>query len=52
MRGQGGGTDKPPYIPEAAGDGKGNTLVVYERHPADNDPPDAPIVIAAKLVKR
>jgi hypothetical protein len=37
---------------EAAGDGKGNTLVVYERHPADNDPPDATIVVAAKLVMR
>jgi hypothetical protein len=47
-----GGAGNPPYAPEAAGDGKGNTLVVYERHPADNDPPDATIVVAAKLVMR
>jgi hypothetical protein len=39
-------------MPAGAGDGKGNTLVVWERHPADADPLDAPILIAAKLVKR
>ena len=47
-----GGAGNPPYAPEACGDGKGNTLVVYERHPAAADPPDALILIAVRLVKR
>lgn len=46
------GNVNPGYAPAAAGDGKGNTLVVYERHPADNDPPDAPSLVAARLLKR
>jgi hypothetical protein len=46
------GKPNPTYAPAAAGDGKGNTLVVWERHPADNDPPEAPIVVAARMVKR
>jgi hypothetical protein len=46
------GKANPAFMPAGAGDGKGNTLVVWERHPADADPLDAPILIAAKLVKR
>ena len=46
------GKPNPAYAPAACGDGKGNTLVVWERHPADADPLDAPILIAARIVKR
>jgi hypothetical protein len=43
------GKPNPGYFPAACGDGKGNTLVVYERHP---EKPGDTILIAAKLVKR
>ncbi len=46
------GTVNPGYAPDVAGDGKGNALIVWERHAADDDPSDAPILIAARLVKR
>ncbi len=46
------GKPNPSYAPAAAGDGKGNALVVYERHPADADPPETSIHIAARLLKR
>ncbi len=46
------GTVNPGYAPDVAGDGKGNALVVWERHPADEDAADAAIFIAARLLKR
>jgi hypothetical protein len=36
-------------MPAGAGDGKGNTLVVWERHP---DKAGDTILIGAKLIKR
>ena len=39
----------PPYAPAGCGDGKGGTLVVYEKHPAKAGETS---VIAARLVKR
>jgi hypothetical protein len=43
------GKPNPTCAPAACGDGKGNTLVVYERHP---DKAGETILVAAKLVKR
>jgi hypothetical protein len=43
------GKPNPSYAPAAAGDGKGGTLVVWERHP---EKAGDTILIAAKLVKR
>lgn len=43
------GDPNPAYAPAACGDGKGNCLVVYERHP---DKPGDKILIAARVVKR
>ncbi|MCX7804394.1 MAG: hypothetical protein N3A38_04295 [Planctomycetota bacterium] len=46
------GKPNPSYAPAVAGDGKGNALIVYERHPADADPLETPILIAARLLRR
>ena len=43
------GKPNPAYFPAAVGNGKGKTLVVYERHPAKAGDT---ILIAARLVKR
>ncbi len=43
------GKPNPAYFPAAAGNGKGKTLVVYERHPAK---PGDTILIAARVVSR
>jgi hypothetical protein len=43
------GGANPPYAPSSAGDGRGSTLVVYERHP---DKAGETILIATRLVKR
>lgn len=39
----------PPYAPAACGDGQGNCLVVYEKHPARAGDP---ILIAGRLIRR
>jgi hypothetical protein len=44
-----GGKPNPGYMPAGCGDGQGNTLVVYERHP---DKAGEPILIAGKILRR
>lgn len=43
------GNPNPGYMPSGCGDGNGNAIVVYERHPEKTG---ERILIAARLIKR